>query len=52
MNYRYGDLDAMSARYRTEDLQDGLNQLPDGERVFYVSNPAIGLWAYRGRFGE
>jgi len=24
--------------------------LPDGERIFYISNPAIGLWAYRGRF--
>jgi len=24
--------------------------MPDGERIFYISNPAIGLWAYRGRF--
>jgi len=51
VNYRYGDLSAMSSCYNIEALHDGLNVLPDGERVFYVSNPAIGLWAYRGRFG-
>jgi len=22
----------------------------DGEEVFYVSNPALGLWSYRERF--
>jgi hypothetical protein len=26
--------------------------LPDGERVFYVSNPALGLWACRGRLEQ
>ena len=25
---------------------------PDGERIYYISNPAIGLWAYRGRFRD
>jgi len=24
--------------------------LPDGERIFYISNPALGLWACRERF--
>ena len=52
VNYQYGDLDAMSERYDINSLQDGVNILEDGERIFYVSNPAIGLWAYRGRFGE
>ncbi len=52
VNYRYGDLAAMSARYDVNRLTDGVNVLPDGESIFYVSNPAIGLWAYRGRFGE
>ena len=31
-------------------LKEGYNILPDGEKIFYVSNPALGLWAYRGRF--
>jgi len=24
--------------------------LPDGEEIFYISNPAIGLWSVRERF--
>jgi hypothetical protein len=42
----------MTARYNPEILSDGFNTLPDGERVFYISNPALGLWAYRGRFEQ
>jgi nickel-dependent lactate racemase len=52
VNYRYGDLEAMSQRYDVNTLKDGYNVMPDGEKIFFVSNPAIGLWAYRGRFGE
>jgi hypothetical protein len=22
----------------------------DGEEIFYISNPGLGLWAYEGRF--
>jgi hypothetical protein len=22
----------------------------DGEEIFYISNPGLGLWAYKGRF--
>jgi hypothetical protein len=40
----------MTQRYNPALLTDGWNQLPDGERIFYISNPALGLWAYRGRF--
>ena len=36
-------------RYDPTKLTDGFNDV-DGERVFYVSNPALGLWAYKGRF--
>ena len=32
-------------------LKDGWNDVA-GERVYYISNPALGLWAYRGRFGK
>ncbi len=50
VNFEYGRLDEMSARYSPDKLQDGMNTMPDGEEVFYISNPALGLWAYRGRF--
>jgi hypothetical protein len=31
-------------------LRDGHNTRADGEEVFFVSNPAIGLWAWEERF--
>jgi hypothetical protein len=49
VGYQYADLAAMRARYDPQQLKDGWNQMPDGERIFYISNPALGLWAYRGR---
>jgi len=51
VNFRYADLKAMLTRYDPAKLKDGFNRMPDGEEVFYISNPAIGLWASRERFG-
>jgi nickel-dependent lactate racemase len=49
----YADLATMTKRYDPKKLTDGWNDLihPDGtrERIFYISNPALGLWAWRGR---
>ncbi len=50
VGFRYADLPAITRRYDPAKLRDGWNTLPDGERIFYISNPALGLWAYRGRF--
>ena len=47
MGYRYADLATMLRRYDPKTLRDGWNVLPDGERIYYVSNPALGLWACR-----
>ena len=44
--------DEMAARYNPEMLKDGFNTLPDGEEIFYISNPALGLWAYRDKFKD
>jgi nickel-dependent lactate racemase len=49
VGYRYAELEPMLRRYDPKALRDGWNVLPDGEQIFYVSNPALGLWAYRGR---
>jgi nickel-dependent lactate racemase len=40
----------MMKRYDPAALSDGVNVLPGGERIFYISNPALGLWALRSRF--
>jgi nickel-dependent lactate racemase len=52
VNYSYADLKQMMQRYNPAKLKDGWNTLPDGEKIFYISNPALGLWAYRGRFKD
>ncbi|NCB69882.1 MAG: DUF2088 domain-containing protein [Bacteroidia bacterium] len=50
VGFAYADIDEVTARYNPEVLKDGFNVLPDGEEIFYISNPALGLWAYRERF--
>jgi len=42
----------MATRYNPNELKDGFNTLPDGEEIFYISNPALGLWAYKEKFGN
>jgi nickel-dependent lactate racemase len=44
--------DEMVARYNPDELKDGFNTMPDGEEIFYISNPALGLWAYREKFTQ
>jgi hypothetical protein len=48
--FRYADLKEMTRRYDPARLKDGWNTLDDGGQIFYISNPALGLWAHRGRF--
>ena len=50
VGYQYADLNAMIARYRPGTLNEGLNTV-DGEDLFYIGNPALGLWSCRNRFG-
>ena len=49
VGFRYADLAAMTARYDPMKLANGYNTV-DGEEIFFISNPGLGLWAYRGRF--
>ncbi len=48
--FKFADVAEMMARYSPQALKDGVNVMPDGEEIFYISNPAIGLWAVRERF--
>ncbi|HTV10125.1 MAG TPA: lactate racemase domain-containing protein [Candidatus Aquilonibacter sp.] len=51
VHYQYGDLKEYEKKYDPEKLKDGWNTV-NGEEIFYVSNPGLGLWAYQGRFGK
>jgi len=50
VNYNYADINEMITKYNPKELKDGFNTMPDGEEIFYVSNPALGLWAYKKKF--
>ena len=50
VNFNYADLNIMIKKYNPEKLKEGYNKISDGEEIFFISNPAIGLWAYKGRF--
>ena len=52
VNFSYAGLKPMTRRYDPSKLKSGWNTLPDGEKIFYIPNPALGLWAFRGRFKE
>jgi nickel-dependent lactate racemase len=52
VGFGWADLNAMLRRYDPGRLADGINIMPDGEEIFYISNPGLGLWAHRGRFGR
>ncbi len=48
VGFEYGDLNAMLKRYDPAKLKHGYNTV-DGEDIFFVANPGLGLWAHRSR---
>ena len=52
VGYRYGDLDEMAQRYPPNSLQEGFQTLANGERIFFIKHPALGLWSSRDRFAD
>lgn len=52
VGFAYAEPEAMLARYNPSSLRDGHNVLPDGEEIFFISNPALGLWALREQFAS
>jgi hypothetical protein len=49
VNFRYSNLSEMTKRYDPSKLKEGYNKMADGEEIYYISNPALGLWASRER---
>ena len=49
VGFNYADLNDMLKKYLPAKLKDGWNMV-DGEEIYYISNPALGLWAYKERF--
>jgi nickel-dependent lactate racemase len=43
--FNYASCREMMHRYKPEGLKEGFNTAADGEKFYYISNPALGLWA-------
>jgi nickel-dependent lactate racemase len=49
VGYQFADIDKMLARYKPDRLADGWNTSADGERFYFIRNPALGLWAHESK---
>lgn len=50
VGFKYAELAEMKKRYPVETLKDGWNEDATNGKFFYISNPALGLWATKDRF--
>ena len=49
VNFNYHNLNDMMKKYDPVKLKEGVNKMADGEEIFYISNPALGLWTSKER---
>jgi len=49
VNFKYHDLTEMQKIYNPKKLNDGYNLMDNGEEIFFISNPALGLWSSKQR---
>lgn len=49
VNFAFANYEEMVKRYDPKELNEGWNTV-DGEEVYYISNPALGLWAEKEKF--
>ncbi len=50
VGFGWADYDETAARYNPETLEYGYNTLEDGEEIYYIPNPALGLWINKEKF--
>ena len=50
VGFQAADYDEMAKKYDPFALEPGYNTMPDGEEIFFVPNPALGLWVDKERF--
>ena len=48
--YNYMDPEEARSLFDINKMKEGINKMPNGEEIYYISNPALGLWAHRDRF--
>ena len=50
VGYQSADYDEVVKKYDPEKLQYGYNTMPDGEEIYFIPNPALGLWINKEKF--
>lgn len=50
VGFQYMPYDEAVRRYDPKALPEGYNLLDNGEEIYFVHNPALGLWADKSRF--
>ena len=45
--FGYMPLDEAIKKYDPKKLKTGYNTMPDGREIFFIENPALGLWKYK-----
>ena len=52
VNFKYIDIGEAMRKYNPQTLKDGWNKMPDGEEIYYISAPAMGLWTCREKLED
>lgn len=52
VNFKYMDINEAMDKYNLKKLKDGWNKMPGGEEFYYISAPAMGLWACRSKLND
>lgn len=52
VNFGAADADEMMRVYDPKKLAYGYNTMPNGEVIYFIPNPALGLWIDRTRFSD
>ncbi len=50
VGFQSADYDETARRYDPAKLQYGYNTMPDGEEIYFIPNPALGLWINKEKF--
>jgi len=52
VGFQYLDLETALRRYDPERMHNGFNVMPDGEEVFYINTPSVGLWSTKEKLTD
>ena len=50
VHYNAADYDEIVKKYDPDKLKYGWNKMEDGEEIYFIPNPALGLWINKNRF--